>query len=250
MQKYIFNALFLFILLGCGKSSPTAVTPPAPPVSSTPPPAPAPTTPHPPTITDAWPNNNPAGWPVMIKGTNLQNISKIMFGNQVAVIDTLLDSIATTHVPAAATAGNANLTVENKDGTSNTFSFTVLGKAPQGVGFATKIVIGRKPRYLPSLPDGNQSSVGWKNPFVPGYFISFSFSGNFERWNSSTDDFPFDILQYPIDSARTIQINIHRTDSTTEKYTGNFIAMDDSTSTSQRILFYNPDKRQIVVVSN
>lgn len=234
MKRHLYYAI-LVLSISCTKHHDSPVTPAGP------------TTP--PAISATWPNNNPAGWPVMIKGTNLGKITKITFNDQVAPIDTAFDTVATTRVPAGLPAGIVNLVLTNGAGKSQQFPFTILPVAPAYPPMAQKIIIPRPPRYLPALPNGNQTSIGWADQYGPNYFITFTNTGtNFETWNGEQNF--FQILNFP-DSADgyAIQISIER-DTSTVVYNGNFIAMDDPASTAQRILFYDSNYRQIVIVNN
>jgi hypothetical protein len=229
MRTCIILLLFPAIFWECTKSNPEKVIPPV--------------------ITEVWPNNNPQGWPVMIKGTNLKKVTKITFGGIAGVIDTCLDDVVTTWVPAGITSGIVTLVVENAAGESNIMNFEVLSIAPVGPPVASRIVIGRKGKYLPRLPNGGASNVGWSNQFGFGsdHSIRFDFTGNEEIYNGN--NYPFEILDFPGEEKK-IRIKIQRDIDVYEIYDGQFIEMDDPNSTAQLILFYNEAKRQIVVVNN
>jgi hypothetical protein len=227
MRTCIFLLLFPVIYWGCSKSSSEKVIPPV--------------------ITEAWPNNNPQGWAVMIKGTNLKKVTKITFGGIPGTIDTALDDVITTRVPAGLSSGTVALVVENSGGESNIVNFEVLSAAPVGPPVAPRIVIGRKGKYLPRLPNGGASNVGWSNQFGGNHSIKFDFTGNAEIYDGNY--YPFEILDYPGDEKK-IRIKIQRDIDVYEIYDGQFIEMDNPNSTAQRILFYNEAKRQIIVVNN
>jgi len=56
-------------------------------------------------VSAVMPNNNPVGWPILIKGANIDSIRGIKFGNIVGQIDTNFSGVLTTRVPNGVTAG-------------------------------------------------------------------------------------------------------------------------------------------------
>jgi hypothetical protein len=202
-------------------------------------------------ISSVLPNENPAGWAVLINGVNIGDVKEIRFGNVSAPIDTNFTGVVTTRVPTSMTEGTTTLTVVSTNGTSASISFAVLKTAPNEPPHPQKIVFKKKATYLPRLPDGQDNNIGWTNEYGSNHSIKFSnqFGNSFEFWNGQA--YPLEITKFPSSTDKTIEVTIDRGNGVSEKYKGEYFDSDEVNpapdTKKQRIIFTNPKGRQIVV---
>ena len=195
-------------------------------------------------ITAILPNNNPAGWPVLIQGVNIDSIKGIKFGNTVAQIDTNFAGVVTTRVPAGVAPGNQLITITNKYGDATTVAFTVLKDAPVVQTPMIPILFRLKARTIPHFQNN------WINEANQdeSIFLESDFQGN-ETQNDNT--WQLTVTELDTLNAKTITLQIARaldfsgTPISFETYTGEFV--DSDSPNKDRIIFWSEEGRQIVV---
>ena len=196
-----------------------------------------------PTIKHLYPNNNPAQWPVMIDGENIDSITSIRFNNINAPIDTNFSGVVTTRVPAGISAGEVDVTVTSKNGTSNKLTFTVLAKAPDELTPPLKYMFKKKARYSPVV------SNYWGNEFGK-YGFQINTTNGFYYYDDIGNYYDMDIIPNLAD--KTIEAHVYRYSNFNyyDVYKGTYVESDDPNQLNpkrQRIIFVSPAGRQIVV---
>ncbi|MEP6736643.1 MAG: IPT/TIG domain-containing protein [Chryseolinea sp.] len=114
---------------------------------------------------------------LLLKGSNLQNASSVMFGATAAAIFTNTSKVVTTKIPTSLTPGNYSVTLVTSNGTSNAKSFEVLNTQNPNSGDVNMVngasVVNIPPGYVP--PVSNQ----WTNDFDPTQkFLISEFNDN------------------------------------------------------------------------
>jgi len=99
----------------------------------------------PPTIPYAWPDTNPLGWAVLLSGSNLSSVQKIVINGAIAPIDYKSDGAVTTRVPANAGIGPGAIKVYYTTENFLSVNFTVMAAPPPGVFPPPLIVIPPPP---------------------------------------------------------------------------------------------------------
>ena len=195
-------------------------------------------------VSAVMPNNNPVGWPILIKGANIDSIRGIKFGNIVGQIDTNFNGVLTTRVPNGVTAGPLVITLFNKYGDSVAIPFTVLADIPATQTPPAKILFKAKAQ---STPHFDNTYINEANGTQTVYLGS-NMQGN-EGINGGY--YPLTITALDAQNAKTISVRVVRATDTFgdpnlyETYTGDFVASDSPDR--DRIIFWSEEGRQIVV---
>jgi len=190
-----------------------------------------------PEIDSIEPNNNPADWPVLILGRNMDSVVKVSFGGVEAEIDTNFDGQLATVVPKNIPPGEVNLVITNTRGVSDTIAFSVLSGPPLGQPSPNRIMFRKKAKYVPLVTDN------WFNEADPdkNYWMHLDLSGT---GTENLHDTVYSLTSVFMPDSLRIDVTVQK-EQGPEIYRGTYVDSDDPKR--QRIIFITEAGRQIVV---
>jgi len=210
-------------------------------------------TPPAPVITSVLPDNNPAGWPVLIQGSNIDSVASITFGGIKAPLDTNYQGTVTTRVPNGVAAGATQMIVTSKNGKSASVPYTVLAVKPFAVPFPSKVLLRPKSIYIPKV---QAQQAFWTNEYDSSADPEVFTFNNDNTGSEFLNGANYNVVITTNDiTNKIINMVVYRDPSDTTisvHYYGTYVNSDvpnQANPTLWRIIFFDDNGRQLVLTT-